>query len=427
MTNLKIDKMVYGGDGLARLTEESGRSKAVFVPFVLPGEEIEARIVRQGRGFSRALADTVTASSPLRIQPGCPYFQRCGGCHYQHTDYNHQLTIKTQILRETLLRTAKFYWQDEIKAHFAGPWDYRNRTRMKVRGGKDFAMGYYRFASHDLLAVEQCPISSPMINRALAALWQMGKSGGIPPWLIEIEFFANAEDDAILLEFYLSGEADLVGLEDIARQLRRVEPSIMGITAFARRSEQPAKKIWTNGAEELLYRTRDVTYHVRAGSFFQTNRYLTDKLVDLVAADKKGGFALDLYAGTGLFSLPLSLAFGRVIAVESAPESYADLRMNAPANVECKRAATDDFLKSTLDQAPDLIVADPPRAGLGDKVTFALTKIAAKSLVYVSCDPATLARDLRELTLGGYKVRSIALIDLFPQTFHIETVVHLQR
>jgi 23S rRNA (uracil1939-C5)-methyltransferase len=295
---------------------------------------------------------------------------------------------------------------------------------MKVRGGKDFAIGYYRFASHDLLAVEQCPISSPLINRALSAVWEMGRSSAIPLWLAEIEFFANAQDDLIMLELYLRAEADMTALEDIARRLREAEPAIAGISAFA---GQPTKKIWNHGAEELLYRTQADSYHVRAGSFFQTNRYLTDKLVDLVIAGQKGEFALDLYAGTGLFTLPLAGAFKRVTAVEAAPESYADLRTNAAANVECRRATTEEFLRARLQVAPDVIVVDPPRAGLGDKVTGALNSIAARSLIYVSCDPATLARDLRELMLGGYQVQSIALVDLFPQTFHIETVVHLHR
>ncbi len=425
MTTLKIEKMIYGGDGLARLTEDTGRSKAVFVPFVLPGEEIEAKIVEHGRGFSRAAAEKIITPSAQRVEPKCPYFQRCGGCHYQHAAYEKQLEIKNQILRETFLRTAKFDWPDDITTYSAEAWNYRNRTRMKVRGGKNFAIGYYRFASHDLLSVEQCPISSPLINRTLEAIWNIGRSGVVPPWLAEIEFFANSQDDQVMLEFYLSGEADLVALDKIARQLRAADSAIIGITAFAGRANQPAKKIWTDGSAELVYRTRNDSYRVRAGSFFQTNRHLTEKLVELVSAAQTGGFALDLYAGTGLFSLPLARTFKRVSAVEAAPDSYADLRTNAPANVECRRATTEDFLKGKIEINPDLIVADPPRAGVGEKVTRDLIKLAAKSVVYVSCDPATLARDLRELILGGYKVKSIALIDLFPQTFHIETVVHL--
>src|SRR6185312_3346075 len=188
-----------------------------------------------------------------------------------------------------------------------------------------------------------------------AAIWQLGGSGAIPPWLAEIEFFANAQDDRIMLEFYLSGEANLVALENISQLLRSTEPAVAVISAFAGRANQPARKIWTNGAEELLYRTKEDSYRVRAGSFFQTNRHLTDKLVELVTAGQSGESALDLYAGTGLFSLPLARTFKRVTAVEAAPDSYADLRTNAPANVECRRATTEDFLKGKIEINPDLI------------------------------------------------------------------------
>jgi len=134
--------MVYGGEGLARLPD----GKAVFLPFVLPGEEVSATVARERSSFARAVADQVLKPSAHRIEPKCPYFAACGGCHYQHTSYPAQLDFKKSILRETLLRNAKLEWKNEIKVHSADPWNYRNRTRMKVRGGPDFAMGYHRMA-----------------------------------------------------------------------------------------------------------------------------------------------------------------------------------------------------------------------------------------------------------------------------------------
>jgi 23S rRNA (uracil1939-C5)-methyltransferase len=427
VTKLTIEKMVYGGDGLARMEDDSGRNKAVFVPFVLPGEEVEAK-VSSGRGFARASAEKIVSASANRVPAPCPYFQQCGGCHYQHADYKTQLEIKINILRETLLRTAKFDWQHPIHTHSADPWHYRNRTRMKVQAAKGaFSIGYYRMASHQLLAAEQCPISSPMINRALTALWQLGGDSAVPASIVEIEFFANAEDTQLMLELYLSADAAPGELPAFADRLKAAVPEATGFAAFAGLANQPAKKSWQEGAEELVYRTAADTYHVRAGSFFQTNRFLTDKLVELVTANQKGEIALDLYAGTGLFSLPLARTFKKVVAVEAAPDSYADLRTNAPTNTDCHRDTTEDFLRRNTKVSPDLVVADPPRAGLGNKVTTALNKIKAQYMVYVSCDPATLARDLQELISGGYKIQSVDLIDLFPQTFHMETVVHMSR
>ncbi len=158
---LEIEKLVYGGDGLARLpADEHGRGKTVFLPFVIPGEKVEGTIVETRGGFNRAKLDRVIAASPERVQPECPYFGHCGGCHYQHIDYAAQLRYKAEILRETLRRTAKLDLQQEITTHAAEPWAYRNRTRMHVRHEPEFALGYFRYGSHALLPVEQCPISS---------------------------------------------------------------------------------------------------------------------------------------------------------------------------------------------------------------------------------------------------------------------------
>src|SRR5579872_6421848 len=154
--NLTIEKMVYGGDGLARRPD----GKTVFLPFVLPGEEVGATIVEEKPGFSRATLNELLRTSEARIEAACPYFASCGGCHYQHAGHAAQLRIKSYILRETLRRTAKFAWEKEIVLHSAEPWGYRNLSRMKVRGGNNFALGYHRFSSHTMLPVQQCPISS---------------------------------------------------------------------------------------------------------------------------------------------------------------------------------------------------------------------------------------------------------------------------
>src|SRR5215469_14436640 len=163
--------MIYGGDGLTRLpADKQGRGKAAFVPFVLAGEKIEATITEQKPGFARAHAQSIIDPSPHRIQPACPYFSRCGGCHYQHASYEHQLEIKKEILGETLRRTAKLDLAVDIQLHPSPPWNYRNRSRFKVRTAPDFAAGFFKMGSHELLAVEQCPISSPLINQAIEAL-----------------------------------------------------------------------------------------------------------------------------------------------------------------------------------------------------------------------------------------------------------------
>lgn len=422
--NLTIEKMVYGGDGLARLPD----GKAVFLPFVLPGEEVSAVIAKEKSSFARAQADVVLKSSSQRVQPPCPYFGSCGGCHYQHTDYKTQLEFKSGILRETLLRNGKLAWKGAITTHSAEPWNYRNRSRLKVRGGEEFALGYHRFASNDLLPVKQCPISSPAINRVIEQLWQIGAAGGVPKGVTEIEFFADHADARLLLEIFHTQGAPAI--EEFAGELRNRISAIQGIAIFSESAPGsfalPELKT-TVGNPSLLYQVGEKSFRVSAGSFFQVNRNLLRELVNYVTGDFFGNIALDLYAGVGLFANHLAKRFTQVFAVESSPASAADLQSNAIKNVVPVKTSTEQFLPRCLNMNPELVVVDPPRAGLGAKNAQLLAALRVKRICYVSCDPATLARDLRLLLETGYHVEEIHMVDMFPQTFHVESVVRLAR
>ena len=432
---LKIEKLIYGGDGLARLpADERGRGKAVFVPFVLEGERIETEIAEEKPGFARARLQRIVEPSPYRIDPGCPYFTQCGGCHYQHSTYEHQLEIKASILKENLRRIAKLELNSELRIHASPPWNYRNRTRFRVRTIPGFGIGYYRFQSHALLPVEQCPISSPLINRAIQSIWELGRAGKVHNSVLEIEFFANAEDSQLLIEIYLdpkSAKPDQA--PPWAEALSSTLPEITGLALFpAALREVPAHSepnpVGVMGQGELMYQTAHNTYRVSAGSFFQVNRYLTDELVKVVTANRSGRTALDLYAGVGLFSTVLSREFERVIAVESSQQSAADLAYNSPANVKAVRSTVEQYLVNVGGKLrPDLVVVDPPRGGLGERVARGVAELASPVLTYVSCDPATLARDLVPLLAAGYRVEQAHLVDLFPQTFHLESVLQLVR
>ena len=434
--NLKIEKMIYGGDGLSRLpADASGRRQAVFIPFVLPAEEVDVTLTGQKPGFARARLNKVLSSSPQRGEPACPYFSRCGGCHYQHTGYENQLAIKEAILRETLLRTAKLDWKTGIVIHSAEPWGYRNRTRFHVHGAvpSSFAAGFYQPGSHKLLPVEQCPVSSPLINRGLSAIWMLGRERKVPACIRELEFFANAADTRMLLELYASSKLGTESkhlLANFCTELSSLLPELAGAAVFVNEPGKPVvdKPVWSFAETAIHYQAAGHGFRVQSGSFFQVNRYLVDKMVNIVTAGQSGQYALDLYAGTGLFSLPLANSFARVTAVESSPLSFGDLLRNVPANVEVECQSTEDFLlHPPKDIKPELVVADPPRAGLGEKVVRALRDLKSQRLVYVSCDPATLSRDLRGLIESGYHVDAIHLVDLFPQTFHLETVVQMSR
>ena len=431
---LTIEKLVYGGDGLARLpADEHGSGKAVFVPFVLENEKIEATLVEQKRGFARGHAESILQPSPQRADPFCPYFQRCGGCHYQHTSYEHQLQIKAAILRENLRRIAKLELQTEISIHPSPPWNYRNRTRLKVRSTPEFALGYYRFGSHQLLPVEQCPVSSPLINHAIASFWQMGRTGAVPAEINELEFFANADDSQLLVEAHCGPRAASTPLREWADAARGSLAEIAGVVVFKASAPNPrgnaeAKQIAQSGTRDLVYKANDASYRVGAGAFFQINRHLVSDLIKLVTQGSTGAMALDLYAGVGLFSGVLARGFPQVIAVESSQTSHADLLYNSPPNVKAVRATTADFLRGTgRTLRPDVVVVDPPRSGLGEAVVGSLAELGAQRVTYISCDPATVSRDLAGLLGHGYRIEQVHLVDLFPQTYHIESVFQLAR
>jgi 23S rRNA (uracil1939-C5)-methyltransferase len=437
---LQIEKLVYGGDGLARLPADAqGRGKTLFLPFVIPGETVEATVTESRPGFARARLDSVITAAPDRVVPPCPYFGKCGGCQYQHIDYPAQLRFKSEILRETLRRTAKLELDQEIQVHASEPWNYRNRTRVRLQHDPAFGLGYFETNSHKLMAVESCPISSPLINQAITAVWALGRALKVPATVHGMQFFANHDDTQLLVEAYVRN-GDATDCKPFAAALKARLNSVAGMVVFSTspvedetRQRAPLSSVHNEeslaiGEDSLIYHAVGRDYRVSGGSFFQTNRHLVDDLVKTAVDGATGKAALDLYAGVGLFTLPLANSFEDMISVESSPHGFGDLEHNAPRNVKPTRATTEEFLQKRGEKlAVEFVLVDPPRAGLGDKATAGLCGTSASRVTYVSCDPATLSRDLRLLLESGFKVEQAHLFDLFPQTAHMETVLHLVR
>ena len=394
---VEIEKLVYGGQGLGRLD-----GRAVLVPYVVPGDRVEIEPVRETPGLLHAKAVAWPVTSGTRIDPSCPVFGRCGGCHYQHIPYASQLEYKRAILLETLQRVGKLTWPGNVEIVSGEPWGYRNRTQLRVaKRGRQAKTGFLAGGSHQLVAAGTCPINSPALNRAHGALLEMAQEGRFPAFLREIEFFTNENE----------------------------------IQVNALRGDRPlAKPFFTWCAERLEgfvdwidYPAGGDLFRVGGRSFFQVNRFLVDRLAQQAAGNASGGLALDLYGGVGLFTLPLARRFSRVIAADASRQAVRDLQFNAERaalDVEIVNLDVAAFLAG-LQETPDFVVADPPRAGLGPDVVRELLRLKPRQLNLVSCDPATLARDLAALHAGGYQIAAMTLIDLFPQTFHLETVVAL--
>jgi 23S rRNA (uracil1939-C5)-methyltransferase len=415
---LRIEKAIYGGDGLARIPE----GKTVFVPGTLPGELVEATIAADKRSFATGALGAVLEPSAERVVPGCAYVPRCGGCQYQHASPALQLQMKLDILKETLTR-AHLPVPNEIGSLAGPPWGYRNRIRLHVKGA---ALAYRQRGSHNLLPVTHCPIAASLLEQAIAAVERIAKETALASLCDEVEFFTNGDQDQLLVSLWSEKPRRVrePSLEAFAERLRVEIPVLVGVGLWA----QQSSSILHWGQRSLTYTVSGVRYQVSLGSFFQVNRFLVPELLQLSIGNRSGRLAWDLYSGVGLFAQ--ALAYENVIAVESEGFSTDDLKKNlAEKQHRIVRSNTLDFLRSKAQgqEKPELIVVDPPRAGLGKEICGHLASVAAPEIVCVSCDPATLARDLQLLLQSGYGVESMKLIDLFPQTFHMETVTILKR
>lgn len=442
---LRIEKAVYGGAGLGRMgvdgeaegaradNERAGSNtrtgKTVFVPYTLPGELVECAITEDRRSFAQARLASVLEAATARVTPECEYVPRCGGCQYQHASYAAQIDMKRAILRETLGRAGVSVDEAALELLTGGPWNYRNRVRLHIRFG-DHALCYREAGSHRDVPVEHCSIAMPLLQNAIRAFSDAATACGLEAGLFdEVEFMTNESETSLLLSMWTTrGASATSAFSDLCEALQELLPMLAGGLLFEAESQKGQwrqRSAW--GTPELLYVVNARSYRVSAGSFFQVNRFLVPAMVEWVTAGRSGALAWDLFAGVGLFASALAGGFEQVVAVEQAASSVRDLRHNLPRG-RVVASGTLEFLKQQQKaKTPELVVVDPPRAGLGKDVTTLLSQIGPPTIIYVSCDPSTLARDVQQLLHSGYLLRKIAMIDLFPQSYHMETMMELVR
>jgi 23S rRNA (uracil1939-C5)-methyltransferase len=427
---LSIEKLVYGGDGLAHAD-----GNTVFVPYVLPGEEVRAATKSKRKKLIWAELLEVTTPAKERGKAKCAHFQKCGGCHYQHFSATEQLRLKKEILRETLSRLGGIAWDGAIVEHSAEPYGYRNRAQWAVRSGMPRALGYFLPESSVIVPIDECPVLSPRLTQTFGKLQEMARSGTLPTGIQEIEAFADSADEKIALN--VAFEKFPKPAAELASAFTANLPQLESLLLLDKKKD----RFELTGPGYLIHEAGGFKFRVSHLSFFQVNRFLLEDLLKTVTENAQGALAFDFYSGVGFFTLPLAKTFQKVVSVDANLAATRDLYANAEAagiTITSHNEHVEDFLKKTQEK-PDLVVLDPPRAGLGAEAAQKLAELGVAEITYLSCDPSTLARDLAVLTDSPrrpkeisapqfrYEITEMHLFDLFPQTFHIETLVRLRR
>ncbi|MCX6026502.1 MAG: class I SAM-dependent RNA methyltransferase [Chloroflexi bacterium] len=398
---VQIETHAYGGECLARAAD----GRRVFVRGALPGEQVRVQVTEERPSYLRARTVEVLRPSETRGTPRCAHYGECGGCHLQHMHYAAQLAAKSDVLREQLRRLGGVE-APPLQEAIASPaeWNYRNHVQFSLAA--DGRLGYMRQGSRHVLAIRECHLPEPLLDEIWPAL-DMREAQGIT----QVGLRADSEGETMVML-----EGSEAGMPEV-----QVERSLSVVwLAPGGRSDTLV------GEDALHFAVSGQNYRVSPASFFQVNTGLLPTLVEQVLALVEvgaGDTALDVYSGVGLFSAFLARRARRVVAVEASPSAAADFEDNLASfdNVELYEATAAAVLPH-LEIRPQVAVVDPPRAGLDREAMAGLVGLAPRRIVYVSCDPSTLARDARALQAAGYSLATLIPIDLFPQTYHIESI-----
>lgn len=411
--DLTLTTLTYGGDALGRLPDPltGAGSRAVFVPFGLPGERVRVRLTEKKRGFARGEIVEILLSTPERIAPRCKHFGRCGGCHYQHMPYEMQLKAKADILRDQLQRIGRIE-NPPVQPTVASPseWNYRNHVQFHLT--KDGKLGFVSplpdlgegRRGEGVIPITECHLPEASIN----SLWP------------QLEFEPGANIERVSIRAGMEDEL-LLALESNSPETLELE--IEAGISVSHVFEDSAVVI--AGNDHVKIKVLDREFHVSALSFFQVNTAMAEKMVEhlLDKLPVENSVILDVYCGAGLFSAFLAPKCKQLIGIESSASACEDFAINLDEfdNVELYEDFAENVLPA-LNVEPDIVLVDPPRAGLEKRALDAIVELNPNRIAYVSCDPSTLARDAARLIQNGYELSEVAPFDLFPQTYHIESI-----
>jgi len=395
-----LTTLTYGGEAMGRL--EDGR--AVFIPFGLPGERVSVRLTDEKKNFARGEIVEILEASPDRIEAKCKHFGECGGCHYQNLSYEKQLTAKTEILIDQLKRIGKIE-NPPVKpmAASSNPWNYRNHVQFSLN--KDGKLGFQKSNSNRVIPITECHMPEASINDFWSQLEFEPETN-----IERVSLRAGVDDDLLIVLESESPEPPELEIEAGISIAHVYEENTVVIA----------------GNDHIIIRVLDRDFKVSAASFFQVNTAMAEKMVQHLLTClpvSSSATLLDVYCGAGLFSAFFAPKCGRVIGIESSESACEDFAVNLDEfdNVELYEGFAEEILQH-LEIQPNIVLVDPPRAGLDKLVIDGIFNLNPQMIAYVSCDPSTLARDAARLINAGYKLKEVTPFDLFPQTYHIESI-----
>ena len=427
-SQVTVERMIPGGKGIAFLEK-----KAVFLPLVVPGDRIRIRQAADRGSYLEVLDSELVQASPDRQQPPCPYFGRCGGCDFQQMNPRRQLDSKAEILTDALHHVGRIRGaESRIVLNPSPVTVYRNRLQLRVlsRNGR-VSWGFFERASHRVVEIDRCRIATDALWAILPDLQSFLECSSMTlACLTEVEIFQGDEQES-LIDLKLKPGAAKLSLFKEDLLAGRFDWGSWRVSLYLSRSQKRTLRVLGPG---FVHKTvGEWKFRVSRGSFFQVNDFMLEVLSQQATQGPGGSRALDLFCGVGFFTLPLATKFDLVWAVDQNAAAILDIESNARAN-RCRNCRIfhrdlDTFLRDRrrdLEEL-DLVLLDPPRSGIPKTTVGRVADLKASRVVYVSCDPSTLARDLAMFLGRGYAVESLEIVDLFPQSHHLETIARLKR
>ncbi|WP_457640765.1 class I SAM-dependent RNA methyltransferase [Persephonella sp.] len=420
---IRIEKLVYGGKGIGKIGD-----KVCFVPFVLPEEEVEVEILKEKKSFAECKAVSILKESPYRTDPICKYFKYCGGCDYLHIRYEKQVEYKKEILIETLNRIGKLNI-DKIDKTFPSErqFNYRNRTQLKIKGEK---VGFFMKESREIINIDQCYLLKEDLNNAIEGIRDLLKFLVFQPF--EVHLYSSSRDELLVkLLFPRKIRRFPIGLKHLKSFFGK---NLTGAGIYRAKGEFPERNILL-GKGFTYEDVGNLSFRVSMNSFFQVNRFQVKNLIEAVVDNLEGESfktVIDLYCGVGTLTIPAGKYAKNVYGIEANPYAVQDAnhnkKLNHTPNVRFLNMDAQESIDFINEKNPDLIILDPPRTGLQKQLTkFLVSKKSIKKIIYVSCHPPTFARDLNLLTEGKFSIEKLYMIDMFPQTHHMESIAVLKR